>query len=637
MRTDHCPENNQLHSYLVGQINDEASNALELHIESCTVCQEKLDTLDNLLPNLPTSTGGKTLKVDEELAQLMDRAKRIPSGPSLENSTLGPYLLMELIGSGGMGRVYKALHQPMNRMVALKLLSPNSTQTHQRDARFRREAILAGSLKHPHIVTVHDANEIDGTCFMAMELIHGQDLAVEVKKHGPLTIEQTEIILRQTAEALAYAHAQGIVHRDLKPANLIRDEQGNIKLTDLGLARLHQVSTESEESSLTTSHIILGTANYMAPEQTYAPNSVGPAADIYSLGCTMVFLLTGEPPSNTNQYSGKWSQLIQSMLAKSPEDRPTAKDILNQLQKPSRIHRQPLALICVSLLLVLGGWLWLNRNDSSSHHEQSPVKPLPGPLKDPSIEMVRIPSGTFLMGSNPNDQWSQFDEKPQHKVAITRPFFLGKFEITQGQYFEVMGKKPWKQQGKVERENWKELPLESVSWLGAIEFCNQLSKKSGLPPYYQIKGDTVIIRGGNGYRLPTEAEWEYACRADSETAWSFGNDPKLADDFAWHAENAKGHAHPVGKKKPNAFGLFDMHGNVSEWCWDRYDPSFFSKSPVANPLGSGHGVTRIHRGGSWNHHRKQARSASRSTLGMFYGQTGMRMTGLRVARDLKDE
>jgi formylglycine-generating enzyme required for sulfatase activity len=143
----------------------------------------------------------------------------------------------------------------------------------------------------------------------------------------------------------------------------------------------------------------------------------------------------------------------------------------------------------------------------------------------------------------------------------------------------------------------------------------------------------TATRGGNGYRLPTEAEWEYACRAGSGSRWSFGDDSGKLGEHAWYAGNSRDTTHPVGTRKPNAWGLYDVHGNVSEWCWDRYSANYYRKAPVSDPPGPGEGVTRVFRGGGWNHAAAQTRSAARDSLRTGYGV--LTVIGLRVARNVE--
>jgi formylglycine-generating enzyme required for sulfatase activity len=271
----------------------------------------------------------------------------------------------------------------------------------------------------------------------------------------------------------------------------------------------------------------------------------------------------------------------------------------------------------------------------------------PGPMPEPSspppakeltnsvgMTLVRIEPGSFLMGSSKNQfdqlmrmspdvdrEW--FDaEQPQHAVKITQPFYLGIHPVTQGQYQAVVGSNFSHFKGS------DRLPVESISWIDAVASCNKLSEREKQPPFYQFNGAQVAVLGGNGYRLPTEAEWEYACRAGSSTLYPFGDDTAALGDFAWYSENADSKTHAVGEKKPNGWGLHDMLGNVWEWCWDVFDAKYYASSPSNDPAGAAGASHRVYRGGGWGNDPASCRSAIRRRIVPWYRDIYL---GFRVA------
>ena len=219
--------------------------------------------------------------------------------------------------------------------------------------------------------------------------------------------------------------------------------------------------------------------------------------------------------------------------------------------------------------------------------------------------LVHVLGGEFTMGS-PGTESDRIDNETQHGVSITKPFYLGVTEVTQEQYQKVMGTNPSQFKGP-------QNPVEKVSWADAVEFCGKLS---AMP---------AEKTSGHVYRLPTEAEWEYACRSGTTTAYGFGDDASRLGDYGWFDGNSDSKTHPVGEKKPNAWGLYDMHGNVWEWCQDWYGD--YPSGSATDPTGATSGSFRVGRGGSWNNFARSCRSAyrNRSAPGDRYDGLGFRV------------
>ena len=258
--------------------------------------------------------------------------------------------------------------------------------------------------------------------------------------------------------------------------------------------------------------------------------------------------------------------------------------------------------------------------------EPLPAEPRPRPpaeVVSPSsgMKLILVEPGSFVMGSTEGDP----DEAPPHEVRITRPFYLGACVVTQREYEKVVGRSP--NHFKDHPRN----PAEQVAWLDAARFCNLLSDKDGKPPFYRLddRSATVDDWKGIGYRLPTEAEWEFACRAGRNARYGYGDDDSKLGNFAWYSANSSGRTHPVGTKRPNAWGFFDMHGLVWEWCWDGYDPAYYTKKVAVDPRGPDLGAKfRSLRGGNWRDDAANLRSANRI---WFEPSIRLRYIGFRVA------
>ena len=238
---------------------------------------------------------------------------------------------------------------------------------------------------------------------------------------------------------------------------------------------------------------------------------------------------------------------------------------------------------------------------------------------DTSRLVLLIPAGHFVMGTK-----SEVDAVP-HEVAVSA-FYLDKNLVTQGQFQKVTGENP--SRWKVDRN-----PVEQVRWSDAVKFCNQRSQLEGLQPCYDLS-TWVCNFEATGYRLPTEAEWEYACRAGTTSTYFFGDDPVKLGNYAWYEKNSDGHPQPVGQKKPNPWGLNDMVGNVWEWCNDFYKVDYYQESSPKNPRGPSQGETKVVRGGAWRFGAESCRSGYRYNENPGYADVcfGYDIYGFRCAR-----
>jgi formylglycine-generating enzyme required for sulfatase activity/tRNA A-37 threonylcarbamoyl transferase component Bud32 len=597
---------------------------------------------------------------------------------------LGSYVLLEKLGEGGMGAVFKARNWKLGRVVALKLIRKDRLENAAAVQRFQREIRAAAHLDHPNIVHAIDADQVGNTHFFVMEHIDATDLAGLIKKHGPLSILQACDAIRQAALGLQHAYERGLVHRDIKPHNLLLTREGVVKILDMGLARFS--TSEESLSTLTQEGTVMGTLDYMAPEQAMDSHHVDTRADLYSLGCTFHFLLCGsvpfpggtameklwkhreQPPRPVEELRPETPRalaaVIRRLLAKRPEDRyqtpielataleqvqtalmrpapvspasessltvdwrqlgePSSGETPRPVQgQPSPVHKRRLRLAMVTggvlMLAVLVMVIWLASGSTVEPPTETKRDDLPATLINSlGMKFARVPAGTFLMGS-PEAEVERSPDEQQHKVEITKDFYLGVYEVTQEQYQKVMGNNSSYfspasgGQDRVAGLDIRSFPVERVSWHDAVEFCNKLNEL----PEERAAGRT--------YRLPTEAEWEYACRggATAYQVFSFGNSLSSNQanfDGNFPYGNAPkgprlGRPTTVGSYQPNGFGLYDMHGNVYEWCADWHDENH-GAGPRKDPTGPAAGTRRVLRGGSWLDNGRHCRSAARIGFG----------------------
>jgi formylglycine-generating enzyme required for sulfatase activity len=612
------------------------------------------------------------------------------SGASL---IVGPYVLLERLGVGGMGEVYKARHELLGRLTALKVMRGDLPVPEATVQRFQREARAAARLEHVNIVAVHDASQAGDMHYIAMELVRGLDLAQLVKLHGPLPEAIACNFIRQAAIGLQHAHEQGLIHRDIKPSNLMVtqkniEEAPVIKILDFGLARFHVVP--GEESTLTGTDQWLGTPDFIAPEQARSSSKADIRSDIFSLGCTLFFLLTGKsafPGDNRTSkliarlegsatpvrqvsphITAEVEACLVKMLARDPADRyqtpgevaaalaPFAQTtslppvLLAAIQGPQSSAAENTSTVtatghqaarysvaeshgestkqharlghlfawaiglAIAVALCLAAY-FLSRTPVGQPTARAPVvvdrAERASVLNSIGMKMVRIEPGTFAMGSLDGESERGEDEGPQHEVEIKHSFHMGAFEVMQEEYATVMHNNPsyfsptGGGKNLVAGLDTRRLPVERVSWNDAVEFCKRLS---------ELPGER---QQGRKYRLPTEEEWEYCCRAGSVEPFAFGKQLSSGEaNFDGRrpyggapAGLVREHTVEVDSFQPNAWGLYNMHGNVHEWCQDRYVPY----AEKLQPGGPGQGFGRVIRGGAWLFSAADCRSARRVT------------------------
>jgi len=500
----------------------------------------------------------------------------------LQDALRGKYVVQKALGEGGFGRVFLAEHIGLKQKHVIKVLSADSSRSTDIRSRFFQEAQVIAKLKHPHIVPIMDVAEHGGRPYYIMSYINGGSLADLLRLELKLSSERAIELTIKLLSALSEVHGKGIIHRDIKPDNVLLDESGEPFLIDFGIARV-----EEGGKAKTGTGFSIGTPQYMSPEQLDA-KPINLTTDIYSMGIMLFELLTGKPP-----FEGSLSSLVtQHNTSKLPsvsgkiENSKLADGIQAVLQKACA--KEPSARYG-SAKDMRGAVEGLIEKPKYSTSVVEPAKVFTNSL---GIKFQYIPAGEFMMGAVPQYKEADDDEKPQHKVRITKPFYMGKYPVTQEEWEKLMGNNPseFKKAGK-------RAPVETVSWNDCQEFIKKLNQKEG-----------------KTYRLPTEAEWEYSARggvSGGSTIYTYGDDVSKLDDYAWYDGNSGNTTHPVGQKKPNSLGLYDMMGNVREWCGDWYDDEYYKNSPNADPKGADKGEFRVLRGGSWNINARNCRLSLR--------------------------
>lgn len=646
------------------------------------------------LPELPASETSREQLHEETLTPCPREFVHIEKLRA--EQSLGQFVVLRKLGEGAMGEVWLAKDDRLGRQVAIKVLPSELCRDSVRLQRFEREARLMAQLHHAHTVTLHHLGGDENLLYLVMEYVDGGSLAEYVERSGPLTWREATQAIRDAAAGLAAAHKLHLIHRDIKPANLLRSSDGIVKIADFGLAR-----TAYQQTELTQQGSVLGTPSYMSPEQWVGqPADVRSdlyalicsyyfvltgkppfeAENWVALGYQHQSEAFPDPRQTVSEAiipEGVW-RILQRGSQKDPEHRyQTAEDLMadmdqvlrdvesfvpkygqpwhaeSHLAQKSQLRKNPVSPdtlakdprsswpIAVALgSLLLFGALWrlgtLGFKAPERQREDPPRSASTG------MEFVLIQPGEFDMGS-PESETGHENDEVQHRVRISEAYLLGKDEVTQSQFERVMGFNP----SRFIVGDPSKLPVESVSWFDAVKFCNDLSQIDGLTCIYDIQGiqydgqsiksATVSLVNGDGYRLPTEAEWEYACRAGATTPFSFGaeitTDQANYDGDQPYGNAAKGvnrkKTAPVDLFPANSWGLRNMHGNVSEWCGDVYT-DYASRTQIEQRQNYESG-NRILRGGSYFNNAASLRAAERVDYSPDSRGIG---SGFRLARSV---
>ena len=573
------------------------------------------------------------------------------------------YRVIKVLGEGGFGKTY--LTEDADRLdspCVIKQFAPQVTGTaalRKATELFKHEARQLYELgeHHSQIPRLDAYFEYGTSLYLVQEFIQGDNLLTELKQK-PYKEQQIRELLTDLLPVLDFIHTRNVIHRDIKPDNIIRRQQDRkLVLIDFGGAK------RITQTNLAIQGTGLYTPGY-APTEQMSGRAI-PASDLYALGVTCVRLLTqclpifnlyGEIDDDIYDalsLEWLWRQHLQTMgvtisnelaaildklLIHAPKERyQTAQEVLRDLNSPPPQQRIPTAILVTppsqSTGTLLGGGVPLKTfnfdvvtvdsqsNIKNRQHRQAEY--FPEDLGNSvTLEMVPIPGGTFLMGSPDNEQERSNDESQQHKVKIS-PFVIGKTPVTQAQWQAVAALPQVNQKLDAAPSHFKgaNRPVEQVTWYDAIEFCARLSKKTG-----------------RKYRLPSEAEWEYACRAGTTTPFHFGEtiSPEIAnyDGNYTYGSGKKGKYRQrttvVGSfQVANAFGLYDMHGNVWEWCADFWHENY-DDAPNDGSVWEfgGDDLYRMLRGGSWSFYPSVCRSANR-----YRGRLNLRNDnlGFRIA------
>lgn len=601
----------------------------------------------------------------------------------------GKYKIVRFLSSGGFGNTYEGVHTMMDTRVAIKEFFPKmfcnrdentshitvATQSNRvlvdkLRKKFVEEAKAIFKMNHPNIVKVHDIFEENGTAYYVMDYIDGKSLGEIVKQRDALPEDEAVGYIRQVADALKYVHSLNRLHLDIKPGNVMVDANGHAMLIDFGASKHYDMESGENTSTL----MGVNTKGYAPVEQsTQSFTKFSPATDIYALGATLYKLLTGITPPDANLIMAKEETLAPlpdsiSMSTRNAvlkamtlfrADRPQSVDaFLSLLESKAEDNSEEEVTVCeekevkrqaeearrkaeeqkrreeearrvaeeearrraeeeerkrneeeekarnstkksgsknvwlwivIGVIVVAGIIIGVTDNSNNASYSNGVLN-----VNGVTYDMVKVQAGTFTMGDNHVRQ-------KIHQVTITNDYYIGKTEVTQALWKAVMGNNPSAFKGD-------NLPVESVSWDDCMTFVSKLKTMTG-----------------QNFRLPTEAEWEFAARGGNNSNHYQYSGSNQLNEVAWCYGNNGNKTHAVATKQPNELGIYDMSGNVWEWCSDWYGD--YSSNTQTNPTGPSSGSCRVIRGGSWYYKGGSCRSSDRYDHTPINSDSGL---GLRL-------
>ncbi len=571
----------------------------------------------------------------------------------------GKYRIEGVLGQGGFGITYRAVQVMLERTVAVKeffmkdlngraagsgAVTVGSESSHELVGRFRRkfvkEAQMIARLNHPGIVKIIDVFEERGTAYYVMEYLDGESLAQLVARRGAIPEAEAVGYVTAVGDALQFIHSKHINHLDIKPSNIVRCTDGRVVLIDFGVSKQYDVTTDK---GTTTTPV--GISHGYSPAEQYRQGGVqqfSPQSDVYALAATLYKLLTSETPPESlvvgedglplaplqrngvsehvvqairaamqtrKQRTQSVAEFIGTITAAPPAEKPdiTMVALPDGDNKSSSTadesearpdgcdvekfasKKAPYWLLAMAFAAVVGFVLWHNlsqkgedgnstplevQHAAGKNKTHEPVSDRTFTVNDVSFTMVAVEGGTFTMGATPEQgSDAESNEKPAHQVTLSG-YSIGQTEVTQALWVAVMGSNPSQFTGDLQR------PVEWVSWEDCQSFIAKLNQLTG-----------------QNFRLPTEAEWEFAARGGNKSkGYKYAGSNTLGD-VAWCKATSGDKTHAVATKSPNELGLYDMSGNVCEWCQDGYGA--YSSGAQVNPTGPASGWSRVIRGGGW--------------------------------------